>query len=209
MSSHRGRHRAPAGGHGVVRVATVASALAVPLVNVSTASAASPPGVAEAVRACESGDRNIENGGDAGGTSTASGFYQFVNGSWRFYGGTEFASRAIGASKAEQTVVFERAFAANGLVDWDASRPCWSKKIVDAPRHSSGEEAPRHAASTAPRHAAPERLADDDGTYVVRRGDTLGEIAVAHHTTARKIFDANRDVVGEIDLIFPGERLHV
>lgn len=74
---------------------------------------------------CESGDRNIENAGQ----STASGYFQFVDGTWRTFGGQEFAPRAIGATKAEQTIVANRAFARNGLRDWNASRSCWGDEL--------------------------------------------------------------------------------
>lgn len=71
---------------------------------------------------CESGNRNVEN---STGASTASGYFQFVNGTWRAFGGTEFSPRAIGANKEQQTIVANRAFARNGLRDWNASRSCW------------------------------------------------------------------------------------
>jgi nucleoid-associated protein YgaU len=203
-----GRHRAPStAGRTAARIAISAGVATAPLVLTGQAFA-SPPGVPEAIRACESGDRNVEHGGDPGGVSTASGYYQFVNGTWRTFGGTEFAARAIAASKEEQTVVFERAYAANKLVDWEASRACWQPKVG---RHASGGEAPRHAARSTPRHAAVEtvRRPDGGGRYAVRAGDTLSGIAAAHHTTWRKVFDDNRDVVHHPDRIFPGERLRV
>lgn len=78
---------------------------------------------------CESGNRNVENGGTPGGVSTASGYFQFVNGTWNAFGGREFAPRAIQATKAEQTIVANRAFARNGLRDWNASRSCWGRQL--------------------------------------------------------------------------------
>jgi resuscitation-promoting factor RpfA len=46
-------------------------------------------------------------------------------------------------------------------------------------------------------------------TYVVRSGDTLGKIAAAQGVDGgwRALYAANRDVVENPDLIFPGERL--
>lgn len=204
MPRYRGRHRAPStAGRTAARIVTAAAVTTAPLVLAGQANA-SPPGVAVAIRACESSDTNVEHGGDPGGVSTASGFYQFVNGTWRHFGGTEFAPRAIGASKAEQTTVFERAFQANGLKDWEASRACWQNKIG---RHASEQEAPRHAAPVTARHAAPAPAGGD--TYVVRRGDTLSKIAADHHLSLRKIIDDNRGTVSNPDRIFPGQQLRV
>lgn len=158
-----------------------------------------PANVRDAIIQCESGDRNVEHGGDPGGISTASGYYQFVNKTWRAFGGVEFAPRAIGATKAEQTIVAGRAFAANGLSDWEASRECWGPKIG---RRASGREAPI-AHSATPRHAKSE------GTYTVKPDDTLGKIAAAHGTTWRRLHAANRDVIANPNLIRLGMTIDV
>jgi len=151
---------------------------------------------------CESGGRNIENGGDSGGASTASGYYQFVNGTWRRFGGTEFAARAIGATKAEQSIVADRAYAANGLTDWEASRPCWEGKLG---RHASGQEAPRHAVSPHGRHHHP----TVGQVHIVQRGDTLSGIAAAHGLRLRTIIAANREIIDDPDRIVPGQRIRI
>lgn len=47
-------------------------------------------------------------------------------------------------------------------------------------------------------------------TYVVKAGDTLSEIAEREYGDAsqwRKIYDANRDVIDDPDLIHPGDTL--
>jgi len=156
-----------------------------------------PQNVRAAIIACESGGRNIENGGDAGGVSTASGIFQFTDGTWRTFGGREFASRAIGATEAEQTIVADRAFEANGLRDWEASRACWQPRVGEA-KHAA--DTLRHGRSP-PQHSAE--------SYTVKRGDTLSEIAAAHHTTWQKLYAANRDTVSNPDRIYPGEHLDV
>jgi len=49
-------------------------------------------------------------------------------------------------------------------------------------------------------------------TYVVRKGDTLSEIAEKHYGHAnewRKIFEANRDQIEDPDLIHPGQTLRL
>jgi hypothetical protein len=111
----------------VARLTTAAIVLAAPFALVTPAYAG-PPGGWDKVIQCESGNRNIEHGGDPGGVSTASGYLQFVNGTWKAYGGQQFAPRAIGATRAEQITVANRAYAANGLSDWSESRSCWGRR---------------------------------------------------------------------------------
>jgi resuscitation-promoting factor RpfA len=201
-----GRHRAPStAGRTAARIVISAGVATAPLVSAEEA-LASPPGVADAVVACESGgDFAAQNS-----HSTASGGFQFVDGTWRAFGGTEFAPRAKHASPSEQRTVFERAYAANGLRDWEASRPCWQGKIGKR----ASREGPKHAATATPtRHlrAAPRQLARDTPreTVVVHPGDTLTRIAAAHHTTWRTIYEANRDVIDNPHWIYPGEQLRV
>ena len=49
-------------------------------------------------------------------------------------------------------------------------------------------------------------------TYTVRKGDTLSEIAKAEYGDAnkwRKIYEANRDVIENPDLIYPGQTFKI
>jgi nucleoid-associated protein YgaU len=163
-----------------------------------------PPATRDAVIACESGGHNIEHGGDPGGVSTASGVYQFVNGTWRYFGGTEFAPRAIAATRQQQDTVADRAYAANGLKDWEASRPCWSVKLA---RHSSGQEAPRHAVVT--HHHHHHRHGTVGQIHVVQRGDTLSGIAAAHELDLGTILAANAEIIDNPNVIFPGQRIRI
>lgn len=178
---------------------------------------------------CESGGSPTVDRLAVDGASTASGLYQFVDGTWAAYGGLQFAPRAKDATPAEQTIVAERAFAANGLTDWASSKGCWGGKVnTSAParvpaaatprvtpkpatssgRHASGQQAPVRARTAAPRHAAP-APADQAGRYTVRAGDTLSEIAYAHgHRDWHDLWQRNRGVVGDNPhLIFPGQVL--
>jgi nucleoid-associated protein YgaU len=62
--------------------------------------------------------------------------------------------------------------------------------------------------STAPRPAAPPA----PRTYTVSKGDTLSKIAKQFYGDAnkwRRIFEANRDVIKNPDLIHPGQVLKV
>ena len=65
------------------------------------------------------------------------------------------------------------------------------------------------ASSTAPTPAPP---APAEQTYTVVAGDSLSKIAKkfygnAHHW--RRIFEANRDIIKDPDLIHPGEKLKI
>jgi len=74
--------------------------------------------------------------------------------------------------------------------------------------------------STAPA-PAPEPQADADSspagsvdthTYVVVRGDNLSKIASGQYGDAqkwRRIYEANRDLIRDPDLIYPGQRLRI
>lgn len=49
-------------------------------------------------------------------------------------------------------------------------------------------------------------------TYVVKPGDSLSKIAKAHYGDAnqwRRIFEANRDLIKDPDLIHPGQSLRI
>ncbi len=105
------------------RTLTVLVFLAMSLIAASPAATAAPNW--NRVIACESGGKNIESHSPR---SSASGYLQFTDGTWKLYGGREFGRRAIHATKAQQMIVAKRAWAANGLNDWNASRHCWSGK---------------------------------------------------------------------------------
>ncbi|CAN5639374.1 peptidoglycan-binding protein LysM [soil metagenome] len=54
----------------------------------------------------------------------------------------------------------------------------------------------------------------DDGTqyYVIKSGDTLSAVAKQFYGDANKyqaIFDANREVIKDADLIFPGQKIRI
>jgi LysM repeat protein len=179
----------------------------VALSPVAHADTGMPPGVREAIIQCESGGSpHAQNK-----SSTASGLYQFIDGTWKAHGGS--TAHARDASIEEQHRVADHAYAANGLADWEASKDCWSGKVA---KHASGKEAPRHAVSSRPRHdraaVHPDRVRTvhrSGDTYVVVRGDSLSAIAAQHGTTWQRIYASNRGTVHDPDRIFPGQRLHV
>ncbi|MFI1798945.1 transglycosylase family protein [Streptomyces sp. NPDC020379] len=84
-----------------------------------------------------------------------------------------------------------------------------------APQAQSSDEDESEAApapkQTAPKHAAPKPVQKGDGEYQVKEGDTLGKIADANKVKGgwEKLYDLNKDVVANADLIFPGQQLHL
>jgi resuscitation-promoting factor RpfA len=170
--TYRGRHRAEIEHHHV-RDAAIVGALVLTAAPVLTApAAAAPPGGWDPVLDCETDWRNVESYNE----SSASGYFQIIDSTWREMGGLRFAPRAIQATRAEQEQVANRLYDRRGLKPWNASRHCWGGRTGTEP----AKAAPKAAApATAPAKAAPKAgkgTAIPDG-YRVRRGDTLSAIA--------------------------------
>lgn len=53
-------------------------------------------------------------------------------------------------------------------------------------------------------------IGGEDVYYVVQKGDTLGKIAKAYPGISwKQIFEANKDVIKNPDLIFPGQKFKI
>ncbi|MFI6643425.1 transglycosylase family protein [Streptomyces sp. NPDC050504] len=207
--------------------ALVGAALVAPLALLAAGpgeARAADGGVWDRIARCESGGNWHIN--------TGNGYYgglQFSASTWRAYGGGAYASTADRASKAQQIAVAAKVQRAQG---WGA----WPSCSARAGAHGSAPAAaaPREPRTTAKTPSAPASAprADRDhrsgangekgrqvhkgrngrgggaGDYTVRSGDTLSSIAVAHGTTWRALYAANRAVVGaDPDWILPGQRL--
>jgi nucleoid-associated protein YgaU len=64
------------------------------------------------------------------------------------------------------------------------------------------------SSSTAPSATA----VASETSYVVVEGDTLSAIAKRHYGNGaqwRRIYDANRDIIDDPDLIYPGQKLRI
>jgi resuscitation-promoting factor RpfA len=202
MSKHRryrGRHRAPStAGQTAAKVAVAGAAAGVSL-GLAPAAHAAPDAVWDELAECESSGNWAINTGNGyfGGV-------QFHPQTWTGFGGREFASSAHQASREEQIVVAERVLDVQGWNAW----PACSRKLGLRGHGVDLREAPSQpsAPQSSPDRGAPSPAASGD-TYTVVTGDTLSKIAQAHGTTWQAVFDANRDVVENADVIFPGERL--
>lgn len=70
------------------------------------------------------------------------------------------------------------------------------------------------SSSTAPKPAPPPTAPTPPkiNTYVVQKGDSLSKIAKRQYGNAnewRRIFEANRDIINDPDLIHPGQTLKI
>ena len=112
-----GKHSAPSQfGPTLAKAGVVAlAATTLPLLAVGTAEAADTS-ILEVIAFCESGNRNIPT--KIPGGSTASGYLQILDSTWKAFGGKEFATRALHASRQEQFVVGARVLQGQGINAW-------------------------------------------------------------------------------------------
>ena len=228
-----GRHRAPTSASKLRRrAATVAATAGVaavaPLLAAGPAHADSVNW--DAIASCESGGNWSINTGNG-----YYGGLQFSAGTWRAYGGGAYAPTANQASRSAQIAVAEKVLAGQGIGAWPvcgkragASTP--HKATTAAPkvsqRSTTSERANRSEKRSAPSTTTPRtttkkrttttskppvtvRTSAATGSYVVKSGDTLGKIAAAHQVSGgwKALYAANRGVVENPNLIFPGEKL--
>jgi Transglycosylase-like domain/LysM domain len=216
-SSTTGRHRAPSTASKLRRRATTVAAAAgvaavTPLLVAGPAQADSVNW--DAIAQCESGGNWAIN--------TGNGYYgglQFSRSTWLAYGGGQYAPTANLASRGEQIAVAERTLRGQGIGAWPTcgkragSTASYQPQSETRNTAGSSERANRSERRSTQERAATrvERSSAPAGgkTYVVRSGDTLGKIAAAQGVDGgwRELYAANRDVVEDPDLIFPGERL--
>ncbi|WP_433889817.1 transglycosylase family protein [Streptomyces sp. CA-111067] len=228
----------------LVRFAALAgvtgTAIAVPLVAATSASAASVS-TWDAVAQCESGgDWSI---------NTGNGYYgglQFSQSSWDAAGGDQYASRADLATKDQQIATAEKLLAMQGPGAWScagagnltsggapadvntsgsgssdnggsssnssSSSSSDNSSSQQSTQQPTQKSAPRHARHSAPapvQTSAP--VKNGDGEYTVVTGDSLSGIAQAQHLSGgwEHLYDLNKDIVQDADLIYPGQHLHL
>jgi LysM repeat protein len=185
-------------GRSLLRLAVVgAVATGAPLALAGTASAA-PQSAWDKLAQCESGGNWSIN--------TGNGYYggiQFNASTWRAYGGTGLPHQA---SKAQQIAVAERTLAAQG---WNAWPACSRKMGLRGHAAEPGKAAAPAARKLSAPAATSTKAATSGGSYTVKRGDTLGKIAKANGTSVRAIFNANRDVIANPNVLKVGTTLDV
>ncbi|MGW2491081.1 transglycosylase family protein [Streptomyces sp. NPDC001606] len=234
LFSGKGKHRRPSKAVRAVALAGVAgAAVAAPLMAAGNASAATASQW-DAVAQCESGGNWAINTGNG-----FYGGLQFSASTWAAYGGTAYASTADKASKAQQISVAEKVLAAQGKGAWpvcgtgltstpyNGSAPAGgsttkstgstTKSTGTTSRSTDGQAATRSTQRTTPSPSKTvttptgKKVKKGDGEYKVVAGDTLSTIAEKHHVQGgwKKLFDLNKDIVTDADLIYPGQQLHL
>ncbi|KOV89258.1 MULTISPECIES: transglycosylase family protein [unclassified Streptomyces] len=229
LFSSKGKHRRPSKAVRAIALAGVTgAAVAAPLMAAGNASAATASQW-DAVAQCESGGNWSIN--------TGNGYYgglQFSASTWAAYGGTQYASTADKASKAQQIAVAEKVLAAQGKGAWpvcgtglsgtpyNGSAPSTSTnsgstttRSTDGQAASRSAERPAASASKSQGKTVTtptgKKVKKGDGEYKVVTGDTLSSIADKHHVQGgwQKLFELNKDIVEDANLIYPGQQLHL
>ena len=214
---YQGRHRAPSNTAKVVARSTAgATAFALPLVGITTTPAqAATDEQWDNVAHCESGGNWHIN--------TGNGYYgglQFTQGTWMNYGGGSFAPRADLATREEQISIADKVLQAQGWGAWPVcsqyAGPARGESWTTRPVHHT-QTATATAAKSSRQPVGAERFAAlrkiQQGTkamYVVKTGDTLIDIASKHSVSWRKLYRANRTLIGSNpSLIHVGMHLHI
>ncbi|MFF1548005.1 transglycosylase family protein [Streptomyces sp. NPDC058291] len=78
-------------------------------------------------------------------------------------------------------------------------------------KQSASRSTDRPAASKTVTTPTGEKVKKGDGEYKVVKGDTLSSIAEKHKVKGgwHKLFELNKDIVEDANLIFPGQQLHL
>jgi LysM repeat protein len=203
--------------------AVATTAVAVPLITAGSASAATTSQW-DTVAQCESGGNWAIN--------TGNGYYgglQFTQSTWAGYGGTAYAARADLAGKGAQITIAEKVLASQGKGAW----PVCGKGLTSGgytPSTGSGTSTNNtqskpstqgtgsadrtettHSNRSYHRATRSAPVRKGDGEYKVVSGDTLSKIAAAHGVKGgwKKLYDLNKGVLINPNLIFPGQQLHL
>ncbi|MGW0601373.1 transglycosylase family protein [Streptomyces sp. NPDC002776] len=230
LFSGKGKHRRPSKATRAIAIAGVTgAAVAAPLMAAGNASAATAAEW-DAVAQCESGGNWSIN--------TGNGYYgglQFSASTWAAYGGTQYASTADQASKAQQIEIAEKVLAGQGKGAWphcgtglssaaytggsgtgsstgssSESGTETSTRSTEEQSASRSTERPAQKQKTVTTPTG-KKVKKGDGEYKVATGDTLSTIAEENDVKGgwEKLFKLNKDIVADADLIYPGQQLHL
>ncbi|MFF2774887.1 transglycosylase family protein [Streptomyces sp. NPDC058052] len=92
-----------------------------------------------------------------------------------------------------------------------AEQPANRSEQRQAPKRTAAQAAPQAAAKKTVTTPTGKKVKKGDGEYKVTAGDTLSKIAAAQGVEGgwAKLFELNKDVVENADLIYPGQQLHL
>ncbi|KUN15729.1 transglycosylase [Streptomyces corchorusii] len=235
LFSSKGKHRRPSKAVRAIALAGVTgAAVAAPLMAAGNASAATASQW-DAVAQCESGGNwsiNTGNGYYGGLQFSASTWAAY--GGTQYAGTADKASKAQQIAVAEKVLSAQGKGAwpvcGTGLsgTPYNGSAPSTSAPSTSTnsggstATRSTGEQAasrsaerPAASASKSPSKTVTtptgKKVKKGDGEYKVVTGDTLSSIAEKHHVQGgwQKLFELNKDIVEDANLIYPGQQLHL
>ncbi|MFI6471740.1 transglycosylase family protein [Streptomyces sp. NPDC050516] len=236
LLSGKGKHRRPSK---AVRVATLAgvtgAAVAAPLMAAGNASAASVQ-TWDAVAQCESGGNWSINTGNGyyGGLQFSQSSWAAAGGT-QYASRADLATKGQQIATAEKLLAIQgpgawgcagagNLTAGGSKADVDASGSSSSKPKASKPAAPKQQAQPQQksqpkAQKSERTESAPasrdqqrtEPVKQGNGEYTVKSGDTLGNIAAANGVKGgwQKLFELNKDIVKDANLIFPGQKLHL
>jgi hypothetical protein len=141
--------------------------------------------------------------------NTGNGYYgglQFSASTWRGYGGGQYASRADLATPAQQIAVAESVLAGQGVGAW----PVCGKYLTGGSTAAAAAPAPAAPAPAAQTPAAQHAVVHSSGgTYTVKAGDTLAQIAAAHGVSWQQLHAKNSGTISNPNRIFVGQVITV
>ncbi|MFF3495651.1 transglycosylase family protein [Streptomyces sp. NPDC002795] len=236
LFSGKNKHRRPSK---AVRVATLggvaAAAVAVPLMGATSASAATTSEW-DQVAQCEAGGNWSTNTGNGfyGGLQFSASTWS-AHGGDQYASTADQASKAEQIAVGEKVLASQGAGAwpncgsslsstpNEGAADDSSSQQDTQQRADRSEQREQPQqqEAPKQEApkQEAPKQEAPKqdtvttptgnKVEKGDGEYKVESGDTLSKIAEAHDTTWQQLFEKNKDIVKDANLIYPGQQLHL
>ncbi|MEB8340972.1 transglycosylase family protein [Streptomyces endophyticus] len=237
LFSGKNKHRRPSKAVRVATLGGVAAAaVAVPLMGATSASAATTSEW-DQVAQCESGGNWSTNTGNGfyGGLQFSSSTWSAYGGD-QYASTADQASKAQQIAVGEKVLASQGSGAwpncGSGLsstpneggADDSSSQQQDTQQRADRSEQREQpqqQEAPKQEApkQEAPKQEAPKqdtvttptgnKVEKGDGEYKVESGDTLSKIAEAHDTTWQQLFEKNKDIVKDANLIYPGQQLHL
>ncbi|MFJ8350820.1 transglycosylase family protein [Streptomyces sp. NPDC094153] len=238
LFSSKGKHRRTSKATRVVALAGVAgAAVAAPLMAVGDASAATASQW-DAVAQCESGGNWSINTGNGfyGGLQFTSSTWAGYGGT-AYASRADLASKSEQIAVAEKVLAGQGKGAwpvcGKGLsgAAYTGSAPASSSSSSssssaasssggDSAKSTTTRSTERQAANRSATRPAPsgtvttptgKKVEKGDGEYKVVSGDTLSSIAARHGVQGgwQKLFELNKDIVDNADLIYPGQQLHL
>ena len=207
MVSFAGKHRKQSRVvRGIAKVVVAGAIVAVPMSIAAIPASADTSNVNwDAIAQCESGGNWAANTGNS-----FHGGLQFTQSTWAANGGQ---GQAQNATREQQIAVAERVAQTQGMGAWPhcqyASGSGVSAHSSSSSHHSTTKKSTHKAAVSTPATTTAAPQSAPNGDYTVVAGDTLSTIAQKQNVAGgwEALWNANKSVVANPNLIFPGQKL--